>query len=114
MIKAVVLMLLGRAFKLPWRRSVRLGLLLSQAGEFGFVLFAQAAAGQLLTAESAAMFSAVVVLSMATTPFLMRLTDVLDRYEEKSDRSRRAGKVARNAGHRRRLRALRPDRRRRC
>ena len=81
-IKAGMLMLLGRAFKLPWRRSVRLGLLLSQAGEFGFVLFAQAAAGQLLTAESAAMFSAVVVLSMATTPFLMRLTDVLDRYEE--------------------------------
>lgn len=82
-IKAGMLMLLGRAFRLPWRRSVRLGLLLSQAGEFGFVLFAQAAAGQLLTAESAAMFSAVVVLSMATTPFLMRLTDVLDRYEEK-------------------------------
>ncbi|MES2903942.1 MAG: monovalent cation:proton antiporter-2 (CPA2) family protein [Pseudomonadota bacterium] len=82
-IKAVVLMLLGRAFQLPWRRSVRLGLLLSQAGEFGFVLFAQAAAGQLLTAESAAMFSAVVVLSMATTPLLMRLTEVLDRYEEK-------------------------------
>ncbi|MEO7409830.1 MAG: monovalent cation:proton antiporter-2 (CPA2) family protein [Sphingomicrobium sp.] len=82
-IKAVVLMLLGRAFQLPWRRSVRLGLLLSQAGEFGFVLFAQAAAGRLLTAESAAMFSAVVVLSMATTPLLMRLTDVLDRFEEK-------------------------------
>ena len=47
------------------------------------MLFAQAAAGQLLTAELAGMFSAVVVLSMATTPFLMRLTDVLDRYEEK-------------------------------
>ncbi len=82
-IKAVVLMLLGRAFRLPWRRSVRLGLLLSQAGEFGFVLFAQAAAGQLLSAESAAMFSAVVVLSMATTPLLMRLTDALDRFEER-------------------------------
>lgn len=82
-IKALVLTLLGRAFRLPWRRSVRLGLLLSQAGEFGFVLFAQAAAGQLLSAESAAMFSAVVVLSMATTPLLMRLTDVLDRFEER-------------------------------
>ena len=82
-IKAIVLMLLGRAFRLPWHRSVRLGLLLSQAGEFGFVLFAQAAAGQLLSAESAAMFSAIVVLSMATTPLLMRLTDVLDRFEEK-------------------------------
>ncbi|MEO7813946.1 MAG: cation:proton antiporter [Sphingomicrobium sp.] len=83
LIKGIVLTLLGRAFKLPWHRSVRLGLLLSQAGEFGFVLFAQAAAGQLLTADSAAMFSAVVVLSMATTPLLMRLTDALDRFEEK-------------------------------
>ncbi len=82
-IKAVVLTLLGRAFRIPWHRSVRLGLLLSQAGEFGFVLFAQAAAGQLLSTELAAMFSAVVVLSMATTPLLMRLTDALDRYEEK-------------------------------
>jgi monovalent cation:proton antiporter-2 (CPA2) family protein len=82
-IKAVVLMLIARAFRAPWHRSIRLGLLLSQAGEFGFVLFAHAAAGQLLTAEAAAMFSAVVVLSMATTPFLMRLTDALDRYEEK-------------------------------
>ncbi len=82
-IKALVLMGLGRLFKVPWHRSIRLGLLLSQAGEFGFVLFAQAAAGKLLTADSAAMFSAVVVLSMATTPLLMRLTDALDRQEEK-------------------------------
>ena len=82
-IKAAVLMLLGRTFRLPWAQSLRLGLLLSQAGEFGFVLFAQAAAGQLLSAESASMFSAVVVLSMATTPLLMRLTNALDRSEVK-------------------------------
>ncbi|WP_309602098.1 cation:proton antiporter [Sphingomonas sp.] len=82
-IKALVLMLVSRAFRVPWHRSIRLGLLLSQAGEFGFVLFAQAAAGQLLTTDAAAMFSAVVVLSMATTPLLMRLTGALDRYEEK-------------------------------
>ena len=37
----------------------------------------------MITPEAAAMFSAVVVLSMATTPLLMRLTDALDRYEEK-------------------------------
>ena len=82
-IKGIALTLLGRAFRLPWHRSIRLGLLLSQAGEFGFVLFAQAAAGQLLTAESASMFSAIVVLSMATTPLLMRLTAALDRMEER-------------------------------
>ena len=61
-----------------WPRSVRLGLLLSQAGEFGFVLFAQATAAQLITPEAASLFGAVVTLSMATTPFLMRLIDWLE------------------------------------
>jgi len=81
-IKALVMLGIGRGFGMPWRRSVRLGLLLSQAGEFAFVLFAQAAAGRLITPEAASLFSAVVVLSMATTPFLMRLTDYLDRREQ--------------------------------
>ncbi|MBA3669572.1 MAG: cation:proton antiporter [Sphingomonas sp.] len=82
-IKALVMAGLARGFGLPWRRSVRLGLLLSQAGEFGFVLFAQAAAGKILAPEAASLFGAVVVLSMATTPFLMRLTDWLDRRGER-------------------------------
>jgi voltage-gated potassium channel Kch len=65
-------------------RSLRLGLLLSQAGEFGFVLFALAAAGRLITPEAASLFGAVVTLSMATTPFLMRLIDRLEAREERS------------------------------
>jgi monovalent cation:proton antiporter-2 (CPA2) family protein len=80
--KAVVIAGLARLFGNGWPRSVRLGLLLSQAGEFGFVLFAQATAAQLITVEAASLFSAVVTLSMATTPFLMRLTDWLERREE--------------------------------
>ena len=82
----------GRADRAGWRalfgnswpRSVRLGLLLSQAGEFGFVLFAQATAAQLILPEAASLFGAVVTLSMAATPFLMRLTDWLERREERS------------------------------
>jgi voltage-gated potassium channel Kch len=59
-------------------------LLLSQAGEFGFVLFAQAAEARLILPEAASLFGAVVTLSMAATPFLMRLTDWLERREEAS------------------------------
>ena len=73
--------LLSRASRGSWTRSFRLGLLLSQAGEFGFVLFAQAAAAMLITPAAASLFSAVVTLSMAATPFLMRLTDWLERRE---------------------------------
>lgn len=85
-IKGGIIALLARAFGNQWKRSIRLGLLLSQAGEFGFVLFAQAAAAQLILPEAASLFGAVVTLSMATTPFLMRLTDRLDRRSSDDDR----------------------------
>jgi len=80
-IKGLIIALLARTFGNNWPRSIRLGLLLSQAGEFGFVLFAQAATAQLVLPEAASLFGAVVTLSMAATPFLMRLTDWLERRE---------------------------------
>ena len=81
LIKCLIISGLARVFGNNWPRSVRLGLLLSQAGEFGFVLFAQAATAQLILPEAASLFGAVVTLSMAATPFLMRLTDWLERRE---------------------------------
>jgi monovalent cation:proton antiporter-2 (CPA2) family protein len=83
LIKAVLIGGLARTFGNNWPRSVRLGLLLSQAGEFGFVLFAQATSAQLISPEAASLFTAVVTLSMAATPFLMRLTDWLEKREER-------------------------------
>ena len=83
-IKAGLISLLSRLFKHSWASSIRLGLLLSQAGEFGFVLFAQAASARLIAPEAASLFGAVVTLSMATTPFLMRFIDFLERREERS------------------------------
>jgi glutathione-regulated potassium-efflux system protein KefB len=80
-IKCLIISGLARVFGNSWPRSVRLGLLLSQAGEFGFVLFAQAAAARLILPEAASLLGAVVTLSMATTPFLMRVTDWLERRE---------------------------------
>ena len=77
MIKAAVIFVLARLFGMKSGRALSLGLLLSQAGEFGFVLFGQAAAAQLITPEAASLFGAVVTLSMASTPFLMRLIDWL-------------------------------------
>ena len=83
-IKGVILALLSRSFGNSWPRSVRLGLLLSQGGEFGFVLFAQAATAQLILPEAASLFGAVVTVSMASTPFLMKFTSWLDRRDERS------------------------------
>lgn len=79
--KAVIVTLINRVSGGKWSDSIRLALLISQAGEFGFVLFAQAAAARLILPEAASLFGAVVTLSMATTPFLMRFIDFLERRE---------------------------------
>jgi monovalent cation:proton antiporter-2 (CPA2) family protein len=72
--KAAIMFGLARAFGMAWRPAFGLGLLLSQGGEFGFVLFAQAQNGLLIDPEAASLFSAVVTLSMASTPFLMQVS----------------------------------------
>jgi len=84
-IKAILISLLSRLFGCNWKLSIRLGLLLSQAGEFGFVLFGQATAALLVSSEAASLFSAVVTLSMVTTPFLMRFIDFLERKDVPRD-----------------------------
>jgi monovalent cation:proton antiporter-2 (CPA2) family protein len=73
-IKAGVIMGLAMAFRMAWRPALALGVLLSQGGEFGFVLFAQAQQAFLIEPEAASLFGAIVTLSMATTPFLMMAT----------------------------------------
>jgi glutathione-regulated potassium-efflux system protein KefB len=71
LIKILIIWGLCRAFGVGNRQALGLGLLLSQGGEFGFVLFAQAQAAELIKPTAASLFSAVVTLSMATTPFLL-------------------------------------------
>jgi glutathione-regulated potassium-efflux system protein KefB len=77
--KAAVLFLIGITFRMNWRSALALGLLLSQGGEFGFVLFAQARDSGLVDATTASLFGAIVTLSMVTTPFLMMVTSRIRR-----------------------------------
>jgi CPA2 family monovalent cation:H+ antiporter-2/glutathione-regulated potassium-efflux system protein KefB len=72
--KTAIIIGIALAFGMRWRGALALGLLLSQGGEFGFVLFAQAQQALLITPEAASLFGAIVTLSMATTPFLMMAT----------------------------------------
>jgi Kef-type K+ transport system membrane component KefB/voltage-gated potassium channel Kch len=71
-LKAAALYPIARLFGSLPGRSATLSLLLSQAGEFGFVLFASAAVGGLITRDQASLLGAVVTASMVATPFLMR------------------------------------------
>ena len=83
-IKTGVLWGIARLFGMAWRPALALALLLSQGGEFGFVLFAQAQEAQLIAPEAASLFTAVVTLSMAATPFLMLFTRFLE-YSKEAD-----------------------------
>jgi glutathione-regulated potassium-efflux system protein KefB len=78
-VKAAMLFAIARASGVEGRQALKLGLLLSQGGEFAFVLFAAAERSALIESSAASLFGAVVTLSMATTPFLMMLNDKLDQ-----------------------------------
>ena len=76
-IKTLVLFGIARALKVGGRDALRFGLLLSQGGEFAFVLFTQAGALNLLPTEMIARLNLVVALSMAATPLLLKLVQRL-------------------------------------
>lgn len=72
-IKSIVTAVLARAFGLPAGASVRVGLLLSQGGEFGFILFLSASALGLLDMETTQILLAGVTLTMVATPLMAYL-----------------------------------------
>ena len=76
-VKTGVIFALARAFGTGTTRAFQMGLLLSQGGEFGFVLFAEAARGLLISAKAAQLFGAVVTVSMALTPLIFLLASRL-------------------------------------
>lgn len=84
-IKVSVIFALGRFFGLKSSASIIMALLLSQGGEFGFVLFAAAQNALLIEPQAASLFGAVVTLSMASTPFLMILAGRLATRKQASE-----------------------------
>jgi CPA2 family monovalent cation:H+ antiporter-2 len=71
--KSIVTAALCRGFGLSVGVSIRVGLLLSQGGEFGFVLFLSASALGLLPMETTQILLASVTLTMAATPVMAYL-----------------------------------------
>ncbi len=76
-VKAAILYLLGRFAGLGDRPSRRLALSISQGGEFAFVILTAATAEKIMPAETAALLSVVVTLSMMATPLLLKLDGLL-------------------------------------
>jgi len=84
-VKITVIFALGRFFGLKSKQSIIMAMLLSQGGEFAFVLFTAAQQALLIEPEAGSLFGAVVTLSMATTPFLMIIAGKLAARSGKED-----------------------------
>ncbi len=80
--KILIIFGLGKLFGMATFPALAMGMLLSQGGEFGFVLFAEAEKSLLIDPAASSLFGAVVTISMAATPFLMLLAN---RFNEKSN-----------------------------
>ena len=70
--KAAVLFGATRVFAIAAPEAAELALLLSQAGEFGFVALAVAVAGKTLDPATAQFLTATIALTMVVTPLLAR------------------------------------------
>jgi len=81
-IKILVLLALCLAFGLARSVALRVTFLLSQSGEFGFVLFGSAKALGVITDLTFAISVGVISVSMLLTPLLIRLGDRLARRQE--------------------------------
>ncbi|MFJ9532079.1 glutathione-regulated potassium-efflux system protein KefC [Herbaspirillum sp. NPDC101396] len=74
-IKTAVLYGLAKCFRIPRDQQIFFAFLLSQGGEFAFVVFGAAATAQVLTPRISSILVVVVALSMVITPLLLLLHD---------------------------------------
>jgi glutathione-regulated potassium-efflux system ancillary protein KefC len=98
-IKVGVLYALARAFDLPRGQQALFAFMLSQGGEFAFVVFSAAAAARVVSAEAASILALVVALSMVCTPLLLTLHDRLIAPRYRSDKARPADAIAPGENH---------------
>eukprot|EP00892_Ulva_mutabilis_P002658 jgi/Ulvmu1/12393/UM009_0039.1 len=83
-VKFAITSIAARLFGLSEGESVKVGLTLSQGGEFAFVLLALAQELEMLPGELNALLICVVVASMALTPYLADLGDNFEAREAQS------------------------------
>ena len=88
LLKTAVLYALSRVLDIARGQHLLFALLLSQGGEFAFVVFGAAAAARVFSPEVSAILVVVVALSMGVTPLALMVRDRLAarRHDDKADR----------------------------
>jgi len=74
-LKALLLWAMARTMPIPLAERSVFVVLLTQGGEFGFVVFQAASHGRVIDADTASLLVAVVALSMLMTPLLLLASD---------------------------------------
>lgn len=99
-IKTAVLYGLAKLFELPRGQQSLFAIVLSQGGEFAFVVFGAAAAAKVFSENVASILVVVVALSMMTTPLLLILHDRLIAPRFAVDRTKgEADEIEAQEGH---------------
>ena len=70
LIKSLIITVLSKLFKFKLGASIHSGLLLSQGGEFAFILFNLAASQKVISSDTSQFLLMVVTVTMAVTPLL--------------------------------------------
>lgn len=85
-LKGIVLLILGKIFKLNTDQNLLFAFALADIGEFAFVLLSFTNQTHLMSTEMTAMITAVVAISMALTPLIMLLYEkVIQPYFTRSE-----------------------------
>lgn len=90
-LKTIILLILGKTFRISIEQNILFGMALSQIGEFGFVLLAFTQQNNILSPRMVSIMTAVVALSMALTPLLLLIYErvVQPRFNKVADTNTR-------------------------
>ncbi|SHH14518.1 glutathione-regulated potassium-efflux system protein KefC [Massilia sp. CF038] len=98
-IKTAVLYGLAKLIGIPRSQQALFAFLLSQGGEFAFVVFGAAQAARVFTDSVGAILIVVVALSMVCTPLLLIAHDRFIAPLHRADKRREADQIEQNDGH---------------
>jgi len=98
-LKTGVLYALSRLFGMARGQHLQFALILSQGGEFAFVVFGAAATAHVFSDEVASILVVVVALSMVVTPLMLMAWDRLSARRQGAKRPDRADEIEPNEDH---------------
>jgi CPA2 family monovalent cation:H+ antiporter-2 len=84
--KSVIIIALGALFRFNWGTAIHAGLLLSQGGEFAFILFKLASRQGIMPSHTSEILMVVVTVTMALTPLLSIVGNLIAEHLDKKEK----------------------------